>query len=255
MTGDKSVTANYVPRPLPACEQCHGTPPHPGLDGVGDTSDDAPEVMGDGTSASGAGGTPKPFDDGTYGYNVNGHGANGTAPQGSPIRPNVPCTGCHDVSQPATGNGRHLNGIVSSAKQGLNRSENTAHLIAAFIGGSSPTYSVQLTFDNACYTRCHAGARRADMRHSFVDPGDQYPPGVMVLGTHSTIEDGESLLWPVDSDLSTNASTSLPAFGTCVSCHNPHGTNAQPPTTPYYPSNYMVRANWPAPLCVVVCHN
>ena len=83
------------------CEGCHGNPPNAGCDGISGTADDAPNVMGNGTSSTGTGGLgkpAKPFDNGTYGFNVNGHGANGS--RIASLTPNRACTDCHDIGNP-----------------------------------------------------------------------------------------------------------------------------------------------------------
>jgi hypothetical protein len=207
--------------------------------------------MGPGTNASGTGSTPKPYDDGAWGYNVNGHGANGTASSapagwsGGAGGPNADCGDCHALGS------THNDGTLNSAETGTNTNANTAHLIPALIGTSTPNYDVQLTFDNACYTTCHQGASVTDMRH---DRDGSPAANVMQFGTHLTVADGESIAYPVDSDISTNASTAAPDFGTCVSCHNPHGTNVDE-TVEGRSTNRMVRAPWLSinTLCLV-CH-
>jgi hypothetical protein len=55
----------------PLCEVCHSNDPNNIYLGT------APNVMGNGTSPVGVGTTPKPYDDGDWGYNVNGHADHG----------------------------------------------------------------------------------------------------------------------------------------------------------------------------------
>ena len=92
---DSGWDANYGDYGAGNCEGCHN------FDGPG------PNVMGDGTDPIGTGDTwtpgpggPKPYDDGTWGFNVNGHGANGGAANTPRASANVPylfgdaaCTG------------------------------------------------------------------------------------------------------------------------------------------------------------------
>jgi hypothetical protein len=261
--GDWTVTLGVD---LADCEGCHGNPPHVGSDGLPGTADDAPNVLGNGVNPAGVGGTPKPNDDGTYGYNVNGHGANGTAPHapleyvsGNPPRyvayltPNLACDACHDIAQPAAGAGRHLNGILNSVDAKLNPSENTAHLRTdgayPFIVSGSNAWDVQIGFDSACYLRCHASAAVANMRHA----SDAFPVANAVrFGEALTFANGEGVSYPIDSALTTNASAAPEDFAPCISCHNPHGTSVVEPTLTM---NRMVRANYrnPSTLCLV-CH-
>jgi len=188
--------------------------------------------MGNGTSLAGVGSVPRPYDDGDWGYNVNGHGANGTAPNtprsggGAPyLSPALACTDCHDVSLPASGGGRHMNGILNSVVLKLSPSENTAHLRLdgpnPFIVSGTEDWDVQVAFDDACYLRCHQGAQVADMRHAL----DDIPAvNAVQFGTHLTYPDGESVVYPIDSALTTNASVAPEDFAPCISCHDPHGT-------------------------------
>ena len=87
-----------------SCETCHDATPY--VQGAAT----APNVMGDGNSVDGTGApTPKPYDDGSYGYNVNGHGRDDSpAVPGNPI--NVGCSACHDLTQPR----RHAPGRTCS---------------------------------------------------------------------------------------------------------------------------------------------
>jgi hypothetical protein len=243
--GTWTITAPIEPD---NCEGCHGFFPDVGLDGVEGTADDAPNVMGNGVSSSGSGAIPKPYDDGTWGYNVNGHGANGTAAHtpkmifdpGPPIvygpaflNANAACVDCHDISLPATGSGRHRNGILNSVERKLNPSENTAHLRVdgpyPFIVAGPNAWDVQVGFDAACWLRCHASAGRANMRHAYdlvISPWNMNAtPNASRFGDKGTPADGESIVYPIDSALTTYASTAGDDFAPCISCHNPHGTS------------------------------
>ncbi|HEY5999092.1 MAG TPA: PKD domain-containing protein [bacterium] len=202
-----------------ACEGCHnGDGDGDGVwTGVGYDPDGAgplpaaPNVMGDGVSPGGVGTNPKPYDDGTYGYNVNGHGTNGTAPHAPAdsigfaiISPDATCTACHDISLPA---GTHLDGVLNSVETKQHINGNTAHLNASWIGISAPDWSVQLTLDNRCAYQCHTPANRH--RHNK----DALPaPGVTRFGAHGSVMDGQGIPYPIDVHLSTNAPGS-PADG------------------------------------------
>lgn len=245
--------SNAEPSPPPTtCEGCHNGNPNYPL---------APNVMGNGTNAAGVGASPKPYDDGDWGYNVNGHGANGTAPNtpksswGAPyLNSNVGCTDCHDISLPASGAGRHQNGILNSAERKLNPSENTAHLRVdganPFIVAGSNDWDVQVSFDDACYLRCHQQRGVADMRH---DSDGMPVVNAAQFGTFMTKIDGETILYPIDSALTTNASTAAGDFAPCISCHNPHGT---PTARVWTTTNRMVRAPFsgPSPSLCDACH-
>ena len=238
--GDWTITTSTVD--VSDCVGCHGNPPHVGNDGIAGTADDAPNVMGNGTNPAGVGATPKPFDDGTWGYSVNGHGANGTAPHSprdvygdSYLLANAKCTDCHDVSVPA---GTHLDGVLNSVEGKHDQNGNTAHLIAAFIGASSPEWAVQVKFDDTCYAK--TGCHIASMSHRHAKDSDPAAKAVR-FGDGGTVIDGESIRFPVDSDLSTNASPGGRDFAPCISCHNPHGTAVFDPGKP---TNRMLRDIW-----------
>jgi hypothetical protein len=169
-------------------------------------------------------------------------------------RPALACTDCHDTSDPPTGSGRHFNGILNSTGgitgTAQNQSVNTAHLLPAWIGDGTTQSNVQTTLDAACYG-CHnspwflndhsaeGGFESHAKTGNIVQFGLPPPPG------STTITDGESIDWPVDSDISTNASTAEPDYALCVTCHDPHGTgipdhHGAPGTN----SNFMLRGNF-----------
>lgn len=219
------------------CEGCHD------FDGPG------PNVMGPSTNYGGTNG--KPYDDGAWGYNVNGHGADGTA-AAAPDKwsagaggPGVACTDCHSLGP------THDDGTLNTSEEGGFRTVNSAHLLDIFIGAKEPGYDVQLTFDNACYTTCHEKGGVTDMRHSR---DDEPVANVVQFGKHLTREDGESIAYPVDSDISTNASTAEPDYVVCVSCHDPHGT-AVDGKAEGRSTNRMMRDTWisASTLCLA-CH-
>jgi hypothetical protein len=260
MNGHRLVTATYKSI---VCESCHN--------GVQTAYPLAPNVMGDGTNPVGVGATPKPFDDGTYGYNVNGHGANGTATHtpaaynasiGFPM--DAACTDCHKVES------HHLNGVLEGA-QGAGRisTVNTYHLRTdgtyPYVPASATNaWDVQVAFDDACYRRCHVGKSVSNMRH---DPNLilsswnlNNVPNAVRFGDAGSYSNGENLsypsgshpIYPVDSDLSTLASTAPDDFAPCISCHNVHGTAIVETAKP---TNRMMRDSFfdSSTLCLV-CH-
>ena len=236
---DSGWDVNYGDYGAGNCEGCHN------FDGPG------PNVMGDGTDPIGTGDTwtpgpggPKPYDDGTWGFNVNGHGANGGAVNTPRASANVPyifgdaaCPDCHTVN-PAT----HRNGNLESVEAEQNAAiANPAHLNAAYISGSSsPEYSVQLTFDNQCSLQCHPAAIRH--RHSKdADPA----AGVVRFSDNGSTLDGQAVVGiPIDMHLSSNApdaAANPPSnydYAVCISCHNPHGTTV---VEPEKATNRMIR--------------
>jgi hypothetical protein len=248
MNTDSGWTANYGDFGAGSCETCHG-PGGPG-----------PNVMGDGLSATGSTGSPvKPYDDGTWGYNVNGHGANGTArdtPKDPDLVPymyaDAACTDCHDTNDPPTGAGRHNNGTLNSVELKQNPSENTAHLIPAkymLPGTATNDWDVQLKFDTGCSGLPATGACHNTHRHGI---GSTPVLRAVQFGDGSTVADGESIRYPIDSALSTKATTAERDFAPCIACHNPHGTSVSEPNKT---TNRMLRDMWDTvdTLCVE-CH-
>ncbi|MHB8836155.1 MAG: hypothetical protein ACYC9Y_10650 [Candidatus Methylomirabilia bacterium] len=278
------------------CEGCHGPPfslcnpnsyQNPGCDGTAGTVDDAPNVMGDGCSPTGTGGaTPKPFDDGTFGYNVNGHGADGTAAN-NPIglNPNRSCPECHDISNPP---GTHFNCAVPLAqrhntkyyfgKTTDTRSANTSHLVAGFLAGANNPQAKQIAFDGdvalgvptssgGCYNNaagCHYANGVMDMRHGTKVAG-VYDNIMQFNIANDTTDDPKQdrgadnvwTPWTID-DLTNVVDASPPTVrhhGVCVSCHDPHGTAATQKTRN---TNKMVIRNWKGtsmqPFCGSNCH-
>jgi hypothetical protein len=209
--------------------------------------------MGDGNSAVGTGGaTPKPYDNGTYGFNVNGHGRDDTpSVPGNSI--NVACKACHDMDVPT---GAHLDGTINGRLTPTDtRNANSFHLLASFVK-ASPTseQDVQLTFDNTCTTLCHGSLT---MRHA----ADAVPAANAVqFGTHATYTEPQNVPPPMmffDRNLKSaatfNGYDGPPNFAICVSCHDPHGTNAASPRADL--NNKMMLYKWsnPSTLCVK-CH-
>jgi len=246
---------NPLPSPPPAiafkarCEDCHN--------GVQTAYPLAPNVMGDGTSPSGTGLTPRPYDDGTYGYNVNGHGRDDdtvSISHGNPIA--VDCTVCHDISQPPD---THLDGTLNGRLTPTDtRTANSFHLVAGFIE-AVPTndWDVQLTFDKHCWTACHLG-KTTDMRHAIdSDPAEN----AVQLGTKNSYDVPLAKPPPemfYDRNLKSAATfggyDGIPNWALCVSCHNPHGTDVKSPRDDL--NNKMAIYRWatPAKLCAR-CHD
>jgi hypothetical protein len=160
------------------------------------------------------------------------------------------CEDCHNTDIPA---GTHRNGILNSALRGQYRNNNTAHLKTFFFGDESLPEGVQVNFDQACWTRCHQGLGRKNHRHSR--DGDLVVR-FGVLGTRADADGTRAALpYPVDSDLTTRASTADPDFAPCVACHDPHGTgvlDAKGGVTGPRSRNVMLRDVWwsyPNTLC------
>ncbi|MHB8836156.1 MAG: hypothetical protein ACYC9Y_10655 [Candidatus Methylomirabilia bacterium] len=260
--------------PLDRCEACHGGASHPGCDGISGTADDAPNVMGDGTNAAGTGRSPKAFDDGTFGFNVNGHGANGTAPA-SPLpslNPNLACASCHDLASPQPGThfacgsdvNRALNTLQWPGKPNDTRNANTAHLVAGYLPQMGSAREQQVAFDDYCASACHRDLGVSDMRHGTRLAG--VPDKVMEFNIDNDTTDNPKrdrgldrtlVPWTID-DLTTAAKADPPQvryYGTCVSCHDPHGTATQQKTRG---TNKMVVRDWKGPnmqpFCGSACH-
>ncbi len=228
------------------CENCHD------FDGPG------PNVMGPGTNFNGVGTTPKPYDDGAWGYNVNGHGSNGSAPNAptTALTPDKACTDCHSLLS------HHLNGVIDGVTGRGNavRHVNNYHLLTdgtyPFIVAGSNAWDVQVGFDLACYMRCHQPAGVSNMRHAKAEGvaanNLNNVLNAVRFGDKATVADGESIAYPVDSDISTLGSTAPDDFTPCISCHNPHGTAV---TESGKNTNRMMRDKFQeqSTLCLV-CH-
>lgn len=243
-TYEKSATVSFTVTAAVAttCEGCH--------DGSYAL---APNMMGDGTLPNGdpAHGTPRPYDDGSYGYNVNGHGRDADTSaisHGKAIA--AACSDCHDVSVPA---GRHLDGVLDGHTPSSSNG-NPFHLVSGFINAAPANeWGVQVTFDDYCWTACHQG-RTTDMRHQK----DANPAaGAMEFGQH------QSYAAPVgtpplnmfyDANIAwLGAFNGPPNYGLCISCHNPHGTKVVSPRPDGNNKMMIYRWDTPAVLCVR-CH-
>lgn len=242
MNTNSGWPANYGDFGSGACEFCHN--------GVQTTYPLAPNVMGDGVLAAGdpAHTTPRPFDDGTFGYNVNGHGRDADTSaisKGDPIT--VECVACHDINVPAN---THLDGVLNGRLSPNTRNANSFHLLPGFINASPGNdWAVQMTFDNYCAAAagCHGG-KTTDMRHpkdGGNDTSDPPPippyyivtdPYAVQLGTHASYNVPVVTL-PTEMFYDRNlvdAATlgiydGIPNFALCVTCHNPHGTKITNP--------------------------
>ncbi len=256
------------------CIGCHGNPPNAGCDNVQNTADDAPNVMGDGTNVTGGGGggfPAKPFDDGTYGYNVNGHGANGA--RNPSLTPNLDCAVCHDINNPSPNThndcsltvNQRLNTRYYFGKPADSRNANTSHLVAGYLAGANNPSAKQVGFDNYCYNTCHATAGRLNMRHSYIKLAgggiDLDPSGIMEFNTAYTVTGNPKAdLWGASpggnaawtpwtiSDLTNVAGVNAnpPTVlhnGVCVSCHDPHGTSTIQKGGSQF-TNMMLIRNW-----------
>jgi hypothetical protein len=248
----------------PTCESCHnGSTPY--VQG----SSTAPNVMGDGNSATGTGATPRPYDNGTYGYNVNGHGRDSdtnSISHGNPIA--VACTACHDILQTP---GTHINGVINGRLAPSDtRTQNSFHLVSNFINASPANqWGIAMTFDNYCWTACHSG-KTTDMRHAldagndpgftgapYVNPTDAY---ATQFGTHASYDFPINAPPPemfydrnLKSAVTFGGYDGVPNFALCVSCHDPHGTSVVSPRADL--NNKMAIFIWKSPtqLCAQ-CH-
>lgn len=273
-TGPPAAPPKPPEVPMDQCEACHNSTPHPGCDGVRGTADDAPNVMGDGKSAGGTGKTPLPFDDGAFGFTVNGHGANATAlaaPLAS-FNPSLACTACHDLSSPQPGThfvcvkdvNRELNTLQWPGKPADTRTTNTSHLVPGYLPEASSPGQRQIAFDDYCAYACHRDAGVTDMRHGS-HPGGVHDKLMEFSQENDTTDDPKRnrgldrklIPWTID-DLTVAADADPPRvryYGTCVSCHNPHGTDTQQKTRG---TNKMVFRNWKGasmqPFCGTACH-
>ena len=261
------------------CEGCHNANPLVwGCDGIQGTADDPPNVMGDGVSVSGVGGNgkgAKPYDDGTYGYNVNGHGANGSKIPS--LTPNRACTDCHDLNSPSPNKhydcGDPVNQRVNTrsyfGKPADSRNANTSHLVAGYLAGASNSQAKQIGFDDYCYNTCHLTDGQVDMRHASAPGGlsdkimefGVLPPTGTAATTDNPKQDrGANNVWTpwTIEDITTTVAASPPGThynGVCVSCHDPHGTSTLQKTRL---TNKMVIRNWKgtsmATFCQSNCH-
>jgi len=227
-----------------ACESCHDSTPY--VKG----SATAPNVMGYGTFAGDSGHlTPKPYDDGNYGFNVNGHGRDAdtvdkSGTGSSPI--NIACTACHDTKQPA---GTHFDGVLNGRISPDTRNSNSFHLVSGYFGVEGTEKALQINFDNYCAVTCHGTHQ---MRHT----NDTVDLNAVEFGTHGTFSAPRNFTLPLmyyDRNLKTGFDAA-PDYALCVSCHDPHGTSLTSPRGDG--NNKMVILQWmdPPALCAR-CHS
>lgn len=230
------------------CAGCHGEDcyVHPGCNGTEGDEDDAPNVMTVEVGLScysvwnGEWWDSQMGVSGDSTYQQGGHGD----PDGTGSVPE--CTDCHDIGDPPD---THFDCTHQDVINGTDTNSNTAHLDDGYIIDSSTTsYDVQVTFDNYCggpSSACHDSEGVVDMRHERdTQPSDPNYHSVE-FGTHLTVSDGESISYPVDSDISDKASTTGPDYAPCVSCHDPHGTTCTDTKgNPDRTSNFMLRDDW-----------
>jgi hypothetical protein len=253
----------------PICEACHSAL----TSYVGDWPDPgdaaAPNVMGDSTNPIGI---SLPFDTGTWGFNVNGHGAQ----TGNPV-----CIDCHDISDPA---GEHLDGTLNTfdwpGSPNMGPTVNTSHLTADFFpgGASPPEEDYALAFDQKCYESAgchtqpwfvHPTQGPQEFGHRHVDCNSD---GLLysLFGDCNSVNDpkqdrgaewtGYWTPWTA-GDISTDAPPPTSHYAICASCHEPHGIPEAPPgsglPTPsgYYPAMLRYDHNDQAFFCNSNCHN
>ncbi len=245
-----AATVSAVVAAAASCEGCHnGNPAHPL----------APNVI-NGPLPGGLGfynwyGTNATRQDG-------GHGD----PQGRDRTSPPACADCHDISTPP---GTHGDGILQSPFDGRPLNENTSHLKAIFFdtARTSPAkpvadgpWGIQVAFDNYCAYACHRNTTSRvtqivpDMRHEADTAAAAPNHWSLEFGTHLTTSSGTTPplggMRPVDSQLNVGA-TGLPDYGTCVSCHDPHGTTVVETSKP---SNRMIRESWGDSALCGYCH-
>jgi hypothetical protein len=236
-----------------ACKGCHGP------DSVA-TADAAPEVGRFWTSSGHGMTSPKTINidcDACHDVGfVTGadHKADGSAGAGPP---------------PANINTQIWPGKTENANN--QRNQNTAHLASTYFPagfpGSNPAnkYDYPLAFDQKCSgpaTGCHPVA--VHNNHPVVPASPLPEDRVMRFGDHQNPLDVKALYWyPAISDYPTQfyssrsvwdiedittRATGMPVsdtgvrYGVCVSCHDPHGTNA-PINRPGHTTNIMLRGD------------
>jgi hypothetical protein len=208
--------------------------------------------------------TRRPYDDGNYGYNVNGHGRDSDTLDksfGNAAKPiSAACTACHDILQPP---GTHFDGVLNGRLTPTDtRNANSFHLVAGYLPASPANdQDVQLTFDAKCYSTCHQGASVTNMRHALAAELPQYAMEMGIIRAPAT--QPSSYILPLNSappemfydrNLRTLGAYEGPVnYIPCVSCHNPHGTDVVSPRGDG--NNKMVIYRWQAPaLLCSRCH-
>jgi predicted CXXCH cytochrome family protein len=184
---------------------------------------------------------------------------------------------------PANVNSQFWFGKTETADTG--RNVNTAHLGAAYFptgfpaGNPTNKYEYALAFDRKCgnpATGCHRSA--VHNQHPVKPPSPQPADNVLTFGQGGTVPNPKAYWWypaitdyvtqfyqsrsPWDvNDVTTRAAGTFPdngvTYGLCVSCHDPHGTNA-PVNLLGATTNYMLRGDTRPPnaglFCNTACH-
>lgn len=187
--------------------------------------------------------------------------------------PALQCEDCHDVGSPAGAHATDGSGTVNTlawpGKPDNTANANTAHLRSFFFPASTAAAAdYAIAFDNACNNRvgCHARAGGG----YFVKIHAHAKDGVMEFGTFGTAPDPKIYAWYFQvtyaddfyksqtawtiADLTTDAAGTT-HYGTCVSCHDPHGTGTTDQN--YAGRNVMLRGNWDngaSQFCTGPCH-
>ncbi len=239
----RSPIGQFMTSSSHACLDCHG-----GSDGTLPGVDGAPVI--------------------TRYWQTSGHGKGA---RGAPLR----CDDCHDVSSPAMAHPADGSGTFNTlswpGKADNTTNANTAHLKGFFFPASpAAAADYAVAFDNACNNRpgCHVRADGSRVLKVMSHAKD----GLMQFGTLSTAPDPKIYTWYVQNsypddfyrsqsawvvrDLTIDA-TGPVQYGTCISCHDPHGTG----TTDVSDStgtNVMVRGEWKGGVggqfCTGPCH-
>ena len=249
---------NYGDYGSGACETCHN--------GVQSAYPLAPNVMGDGTDADGGiVGTPKPYDDGSWGFNVSGHGANGTAASTTFDTNNT--RGKHP--QPELGLRRLPRAPEPPQRRRPGRRQRQHPLCQHVPPSDRHGQSVR----QRCGPR-HVPAA-ADLRQCLLRPvpfgrqpgGVELPPRLQRHGQRRDVQrrhadvrvrrrgSRPATTWPGRSTATSRRARgtfSGNSYATCSTCHNVHGTDI---TEAGYTSNRMLREQWNSAntLCVA-CH-
>lgn len=162
-------------------------------------------------------------------WETSGHGRFLNRPDFRPT-----CEACHDLKGSAAAG--HLDGKKSAP------GPNTYHLVSGYLTQAPKNqWDFQVGFDNYCWTACHQPAGIDDMRHER--DGDPVK-GAVQMGTHASYEKPLGI-YRNDGDLAVfPGSDTAPFFVSCVTCHNPHGSDA---TSMTGKSNRMTRENYKDP--------
>ncbi len=157
-----------------------------------------------------------------------------------------------------------MNTLQWPGKPADTRNVNTSHLVAGFLPAAGSAREQQIAFDDYCAYACHRDAGLPDMRHCSNVAG--VPDKVMEFSVANDTTDDPKLDRGLDrklvpwtiGDLTVAAAADPPKvsyYGTCVSCHDPHGTATLQKTRG---TNKMVLRSWQdtfmQPYCSSACH-